>query len=166
MLFKLIILFLFIPLFSFGQSKFFIGTNGDYSILIDKNVKTKTVTDDSQLYVDYYILAEGTKLDFLLSIRNAGIVTDTNFLYNDGFRNSYAEECGCELFASKKQSYRNFDAIVIEVRANLDGKYVRGYTVGVISSEHVFNVNFFTLESKFDSMTLDFERIMNQIMFK
>lgn len=45
MRFSLILLSLCVPFVSLSQTKFFIGTDGDYSILIDENVKTKSARD-------------------------------------------------------------------------------------------------------------------------
>jgi hypothetical protein len=71
-----------------AQTKFFIGSDGDYAILVDKGVTPKTLKPETGGYVDYYILRQNNQFTFLLSIRKVGSVSDPSFIYEEGFKKS------------------------------------------------------------------------------
>ena len=63
-----------------AQEKFYIGTDGDYSILINEGVTTKVLTPPSGGYVDYYLLREDDEFVFLLSVRKVSQRNQTLFI--------------------------------------------------------------------------------------
>ena len=160
------VVIMFIAFNATAQQRFFIGSDGDYSILINQNVTPKSLTPETGGYVDYYILRENNEFGFLLSIRKVGLASDPNFVFQEGFKKSFLDECECELLESKKKNFRNFDGMQMKIKTALEGKSVKGYTVGAISSGILFNINFLALESKFDSLTPEFEKIMNTLVLR
>ena len=75
-------------------------------------------------------------------------------------------ECKCEFLGADRVSFTNFNALKVSIKTELNGKIVRGYTVAAVESGMIFNVNFLSLESKFNFLELEFEKMMDHLVFK
>jgi hypothetical protein len=160
------VLFTSLAFTSKAQGRFFIGSDGDYSMLINQEVTPKSTKPETGGYVDYYILKQKNEFAFLLSVRKVGLTSDPNFIYEEGFTKGFLDECECEFLESKKIAFRNFNGIRIKIKTSLEGNAVYGHTVGVVSSGILFNINFLAVSSKFDLFVPEFEKIMNTLVFR
>lgn len=149
-----------------AQTRFIIGSDGDYTILINQNVTPKSSKPEAGGYVDYYIVRENNDFKYLLSVRKVGPASDPDFIYQDGFKKGFLAECGCNFLESKKVSFRNFDGIQMKIKTSLEQKPVTGYTVGLVSSSILYNINFIAVDSKFDSLIPEYDKIMKSLIFR
>lgn len=155
---------------SFSQSqptKFFIGSKGDYSILINENVTTKHNDNQDGGYVDYYILRENNSFTFMLSVTRVVLPSpDPNLIYTEDYRKTYLTECSCNILDYRKTTFSNFTGMKFKIKSDLNGSIVNGFSVSTISSGILFNINFLALETKFNTLTPEYEKMINSLVFK
>ena len=92
--------------FSLVSQTFKIGSNGDYSILVDERVEIRTDERSDNGYVDYYVLRDDSGFAYLMSITkvNPPLNSDSDFIYKSDYLESFKNECGCKVIDSENAS--------------------------------------------------------------
>lgn len=113
MRFALIFWFSCLTLTGYSQRKFIVGANDEYSILLNENVSKRSLMVEGLGNVDYYILRQSdSSFVYMLSIKKAGVTNDPMVIYSDDFRNTFIDQCGCEI--SRYLSIRRHDSIILK----------------------------------------------------
>ena len=149
-----------------AQNKFFIGSEGDYVILLNEDAGTKSTTTQTG-YVDYFIFRENNTFNFMLSITKANISgIDTQIIYSEEYKKSFLDECNCQIWDEEKVSFANFGGVLFKIESSIAGKPVKGYSVSTVTAGILFTVNFLALEIGFEKLKGEYERAMNSLIFK
>jgi hypothetical protein len=150
----------------FAQSKFFTGSHGEYSVLLNEKVTSQHRQNEKIGYTDYYVLRENDSFVYMVSITNAGPIADANSIYTESFRVNFLKSCGCESLQSKKTSFNNFIGNAFVITTTLNDAAVKGYSVAVVRDKILYSVNFFTLAEQFQSLDQDSKNILNSLVFQ
>lgn len=149
-----------------AQDKFVIGTNGDYSILINGKIENKSVKTKTDGYIDYYILKQSNTLIYMLTVTRVGGTQTSDVIYTDSFRTSFLKECGCHLLDYKRTRFNNFAANIMKIDSKLNEKYFSGFSVATVSSGVLYNITFLALQDKISSLEPEFKKLLNSLVFK
>lgn len=143
------------------------GSRDEYTIRVDSNVTTKSMEKEDGGYVDYYILREGDSFVYMLSVTHINMSSvSTETVYSNDYKKSYLAECGCAINDDRPVEYKGLIGREFEIKAELSGKSVSGYSVATVKSGVLFNINFFALDEKFALSKSDYLEMVNSLVFK
>ncbi len=143
------------------------GSREEYIIRVNPNVTSKSMAKGDDGYVDYYILREADSFIYMLSVTHININSiSAETVYSNDYKESYLTECGCAVIDDRPVEYKGLLGREFEIRTELSGKPVSGYSVATVKSGILFNVNFFALDEKFALSKSNYLKMVNSLVFK
>ncbi len=151
---------------AFSQTQFFLGTNGEYVILLDSTTVRKTENYPNGTYLDVFSIKMPSGAKALLTIRKAGETTESPETVRESFMKVFAAECECQLIEVGKRPFQNFTGFVFKIERTNGEREVYGYSVALVSSGSVFNLNLLGRKTDIQELDSTFVHVTKYLMFK
>jgi len=87
-------------------------------------------------------------------------------VYTQEYRQSYLSECNCKIIEEKRVDTENFKGVRFTIEADLNGSRVKGFSLSTVRSGFLFTVNFIAGNSKFDSYSGEYDKIIRGLRLR
>jgi hypothetical protein len=145
--------------------RFFIGSQGNYAILLRDDVATSKFTPGKGENTDYYLLKDSTGLHYMISITSSPMTQEKGIsLYNELYEKDIKKRCNCEILKKDKTTFNNLEGVSFIIRAKLNEIPIKGISVSAISKNTLFVITFLSTPEKFESFMLEYRKAMNSLV--
>ena len=150
--------------FSQQERSFFVDKEGDYVVLLDKNVKhsEKTIAGAE---IALFIKSTNEEFNYTLTITKApnSQFSEGN-LTNGDFDDYYEKTCNCEILTRDIAIYNNLKSIRYKIKTKNDNKSFLAFSDNFVSNGTLFNVMFMSFEDQFVNEEDKYINIINSLL--
>lgn len=164
--YTLCFLFFFITqvLKSQNMEQYFQGNN-DFSILLPNNAVVSTSAINNGYTETFVIKNSDGEFKYILIVTKAD--SDGNEFHNlltDDFKESYLENCSCQITESNEIEYNNMKSLQFKIIVNSKDQKFVGFSDNIISGQHLYNLVYLTTASNYATWVQEYNEIANSLL--
>ncbi len=139
--------------------------NNDFSILLPTNAVVSTNAIGNGYTETFVVKNNDGVFKYVLIVTKAD--SDGNKFHNlltNDFKESYLENCSCQILESNEIEYKNIKSLQFEIIVNSKDQKLAGCSDNIISGQYLYNLVYLTTASNYAIWVQEYNEIANSLL--